>query len=118
MRLLRALIAIARPVLVAGFALAIAGVGAAQQSTQPTYRLFVDGLACPYCAYGIEKKLGAIEGVGDIAVDIETGTVTVAMADGASLDETTARAAVEAAGFTLRGFEEVQASERTDLLGR
>lgn len=30
---------------------------------QPSYKLRVDGLACPFCAYGIEKKLGALEGV-------------------------------------------------------
>ena len=27
-----------------------------------TYSLEVDGLACPFCAYGIEKKLSAIDG--------------------------------------------------------
>ena len=26
-----------------------------------SYRLQVDGLACPFCAYGIEKKLTALE---------------------------------------------------------
>ena len=27
------------------------------------YQLRVDGLACPFCAYGIEKKLKKTEGV-------------------------------------------------------
>lgn len=27
------------------------------------YQLHVDGLACPFCAYGIEKKLGEVKGV-------------------------------------------------------
>lgn len=43
------------------------------------YALQVDGLACPFCAYGIEKKLGAIEGVVKLDVDIQQGRVLVAM---------------------------------------
>lgn len=78
------------------------------QAAQPIYELRVDGLACPFCAYGVEKKLGAIEGVQRIRVDIATGTVTVTMAEGAVLEETDARQAVKKAGFSLRGFKQVQ----------
>ncbi len=74
------------------------------------YQLRVDGLACPFCAYGIEKKLSAIEGVENLDIDIETGAVMVTMADGATLDETAARRAVKAAGFSLRGFAKVDAT--------
>ena len=59
---------------------------------------------------GIEKKLSAIEGVEMLGIDIESGSVMVTMADGATLEETAARRAVEAAGFSLRGFESVQAA--------
>ena len=72
------------------------------------YQLRIDGLACPFCAYGIEKKLSAIEGVANLDIDIETGAVMVTMADDTTLDETAARRAVEAAGFSLRGFAEVE----------
>ena len=71
----------------------------------PVYRIRVDGLACPFCAYGIEKKLSSLKGVGKLAFDMEAGVVTVTMADGADLDEAVARQAVKQAGFTLRGFE-------------
>ncbi len=74
------------------------------------YTLRVDGLACPFCAYGIEKKLSRIEGVKQIEVEIRTGTVTVIMVDGAILDEAAAGKAVKAAGFRLGGFDEVQAT--------
>ena len=76
----------------------------AQNATPPIYTLHADGLACPFCAYGIEKQLSKIDGVEQIDVDIESGTITLTMAEGASLDEATARKAVEAAGFTLRDF--------------
>ena len=68
------------------------------------YALQVDGLACPFCAYGVEKKLNSIEGVEDIKVDIEKGQVIVIMSDGSSLSESSAREQVEKAGFTLRSF--------------
>lgn len=98
-----------RTVLVLGLVLLYASAFAAQQA----YKLRVDGLACPFCAYGIEKKLGAIKGVQRIEVDIATGIVTVTMAEGASLDEATAKQAVKDAGFTLRGFEPAQSSAQT-----
>lgn len=75
------------------------------------YRLSVDGLACPFCAYGVEKQLAAIDGVGGIETDIAAGTVTVTMEADATLDEATARRAVEAAGFTLRAFEKAPPSK-------
>ena len=80
----------------------------AQETTQPTYTLHADGLACPFCAYGIEKQLSKIEGLEDIGIDIETGTLTLTMAKGATLEEATARKAVEAAGFSLRDFAQTQ----------
>ncbi|MDX1629678.1 MAG: heavy-metal-associated domain-containing protein, partial [Fulvivirga sp.] len=33
----------------------------------------VDGLSCPFCAYGLEKKLKNLDGVTNIKVDIENG---------------------------------------------
>ena len=72
---------------------------------QTAYRIQVDGLACPFCAYGIEKKLGAIAGVARVETDIAAGTVTATMDDGATMDEASATRAVQEAGFSLRGFE-------------
>ena len=71
------------------------------------YQLRIDGLACPFCAYGIEKELNRTEGVAAIAIDINAGTVTVTMAEGALMTEAKASQIVKDAGFTLRAFEEV-----------
>jgi copper chaperone CopZ len=73
----------------------------------PSYRLQVDGLACPFCAYGIEKKLRALDAVDKVQVDLENGQVVVTMKDDATLAEHTARQAVKDAGFTLRAFEQI-----------
>ena len=58
-------------------------------AASPAYKLRVDGLACPFCAYGVEKKLSAIKDVKASAMDIMSGTVTVTMTDNATLDEAT-----------------------------
>ncbi len=75
------------------------------------YTLQADGLACPFCAYGIEKQLSAIEGMVTVETDIRSGTVTVTMQPGSTLTEDAARKAVEAAGFTMRGFSRGGAGE-------
>ncbi len=77
------------------------------------YQLQVDGLACPFCAYGIEKELKRTDGVERIDIDINAGTVTVTMADGATMTESQAARIVKDAGFTLGGFEEAQAQTST-----
>lgn len=76
------------------------------------YMLQVDGLACPFCAYGIEKALHSVQGVEKIETDIKAGVVIVTMQEGADLDESTAQQAVSDAGFTLRGFDRMPADSR------
>jgi len=84
---------------------------AAALAAGPSYRLEVAGLACPFCAYGIEKKLSALDGVERIETHIKEGAVIVTMKDGATLDEATAKQAVKDAGFTLGGFEQVPSGD-------
>ncbi len=69
------------------------------------YKLYVDGLACPFCAYGVEKKVGGLPGVEKVDIDIDEGLVAVTLAEGATLDEASAKQAVDEAGFSLRKFE-------------
>ena len=75
------------------------------------YALAVDGLACPFCAYGIEKRLSAIEGVESVETDVKSGQVVVTLAEGKTLTEEVARQAVEDAGFTLRSLKQTRGSE-------
>jgi mercuric ion binding protein len=75
------------------------------------YTLGVDGLACPFCAYGIEKQLSAIEGVESIETDIKSGQIVVTLVEGKSLREEVARQAVKDAGFTLRSLKQLQRSD-------
>ncbi len=90
-----------------GMAVSLLMATAAALAAGSSYRLAVDGLACPFCAYGIEKKLSALAGVERLETNIEDGSVIVTMQDGATLDEAAAQQAVKAAGFSLRTFEQV-----------
>lgn len=74
----------------------------------PQFELTVDGLACPFCAYGIEKELNRTEGVNDVEIDINLGVVKVTMNEGAALTEAQARQIVKDAGFTLAGFRKLE----------
>lgn len=76
------------------------------QADEAVYSLQVDGLGCPFCAYGIEKQLSAIEGVEQIKVDINKGQVFVTMQQDTILNKKQAQQAVSDAGFTLRSFQQ------------
>ncbi len=75
------------------------------------YRMRVDGLACPYCAYGVEKKLKAIEGVGKIDVNLDAGLVVVDVAEGVTLTEPQMKTLFQDAGFTYRSMIETPLEE-------
>jgi len=68
------------------------------------YLLRIDGLGCPFCAYGIEKRLRTLNGVKDIEFDIAKGQVILTTAPGVTLSRKQIKAKVKEAGFTLRSF--------------
>ncbi len=66
--------------------------------------LQVNGLTCPFCAFGIEKKLYKVDGVVEVSVDLDEGRIELALS---ASNHATARAiaeAVEEAGFGLSGL--------------
>lgn len=69
------------------------------------YEVGVDGLACPFCAYGIEKQLSKLDGVQSVETDIKQGLVVVRVQNGKSLDKPQVEQAVKKAGFSLRSLE-------------
>lgn len=73
-------------------------------STEVRYQLRVDGLACPYCAYGIEKKIKALDGVAKATVEIHLNEGVVAFEANTDtiIEEVTLKQLIHDAGFTLR----------------
>ena len=68
------------------------------------YQMRVDGLACPYCAYGIEKNLKKIDGVEQIEVDLDNGLVIVNVTSGVTLTDAQMAKLFTDAGFTFRSM--------------
>jgi mercuric ion binding protein len=89
--------------LVAGLVFTIAALAAGNG-----YVIGVDGLSCPFCAYGIEKRLTKVDGVTDVQVDVNQSLVHVTLQEGKPLTEERAARAVDEAGFTLRSFSEAE----------
>ncbi|MDQ3269572.1 MAG: heavy-metal-associated domain-containing protein [Pseudomonadota bacterium] len=54
----------------AGLTLGLLVLAANALASPASYRLRVDGLACPFCAYGIEKQLSKLDGVARVETDI------------------------------------------------
>lgn len=100
------------------FASSLAALANSAMAAPSAYQLQVDGLACPFCAYGLEKKLGEVNGVESLKTNVRDGTVTVTMKDGVPLDEASARKVVKEAGFSLRRFEAEQPAPQGQAGGR
>ncbi len=63
-------------------------------------KIDVDGLACPFCAYGIEKNLRSnIEGLDNLDINIEKGFVTFGFPKQTKLEDKKIRDIIKDAGF-------------------
>lgn len=62
----------------------------------------VDGASCPFCAFGLEKRLGRIEGVTGVRIEMKEGKAIVTVKQGATISKQALRQAIEEAGFTPR----------------
>ncbi len=64
----------------------------------------VDGLGCPFCAYGLEKKMKDLKGMKKMTVDMETGLVQFNFPADGNLSVEEINAKVEEAGYTTRNI--------------
>lgn len=60
----------------------------------------VDGMSCPFCAYGVRKHLSALPGVKSVQVELARGEAIVEVDPEARLTDERIRKAVREAGFT------------------
>jgi len=70
------------------------------------YNMRVDGLACPFCAYGIEKKFTKTEGVDSVDIDLLKGLVIVKTREGKTFKEEKLKEIINDSGFTLKSVTE------------
>lgn len=64
-----------------------------------TEKYLVKGMTCGHCVSAVSAEVSGISGVTDVAVDLETGTVTVTSAE--PLPDQAVRDAVDEAGYQL-----------------
>ncbi len=63
--------------------------------------LGVFGMSCPFCAFGIEKKLRAVSGVSEVTVFLDEGRIHLAFSPENEAVPDDIERAVEEAGFKL-----------------
>ena len=59
----------------------------------------VTGMTCGHCVASVTEELGELDGVRDVSVVLDTGTVTLTSTQ--PLDRADVQAAVEEAGYAL-----------------
>ncbi len=87
-------------VCLAGLALGLLASSAARAELLEA-ELTVAGMACPFCAFGIEKKLGAIDGVQNVTVLLDEGRVRLVFSPSNHASMGDIRDAVKSTGFKL-----------------
>ena len=61
----------------------------------------VSGMTCSHCVTAVTEEVGAVPGVTDVAVDLESGALTVTSDQ--PVDDAAIAAAVDEAGYALAG---------------
>ena len=72
------------------------------QANHAQYDMQVDGLTCPFCVATSSKALKKIDGVYDVAVDLDTGIISVCAARDTDLSDKRMKKLFRKKGFTYR----------------
>ncbi|RMB57115.1 copper chaperone [Dokdonia sinensis] len=75
-------------------------MGMQAQKAMDQFEIQVDGLGCPFCAYGLEKKFKEFKGIKKVAIDIETGDFSFQYPAEKALTMDDITKQVEKAGYT------------------
>lgn len=60
----------------------------------------VSGLSCPFCAFGLEKKLKQLPGAEKVTIKVNEGKAEIDVAEGKKITREQVEQAVREAGFT------------------
>ncbi len=76
--------------------------------TGASVRLKVDGMVCPFCAYGLEKRLEEIVSIDAVLIRISDGLVQIRTKEDQELTDEVLTDAVRKSGFSLREIERLE----------
>ena len=71
-------------------------------------RLKVDGMVCPFCAYGLEKRLKEIKSIDEVLIRVSDGLIQIRTKDDQELTDEALREAVKKSGFSLTEIERLE----------
>jgi len=80
-------------------------------------RIRVDGMSCPFCAYGLEKKLKEVAHVASLQIEIDDGLAIVRPEEGTAVDLAALEEAIRKGGFTPREMRVSATGRLTELAG-
>lgn len=70
------------------------------QSDRDQIKVQVDGLGCPFCAYGLEKKFKEFKGIKDVKIEMETGLFNFTYPSEKEMTLKQVESQVDKAGYT------------------
>ena len=77
----------------------------------------VDGLSCPFCAYGLQKKLRKVGNIAELKIQVDEGRAVLQPKEGTSLDLAEVERAVRDGGFTPHGITLTARGRLTEFNG-
>ena len=83
----------------------------AESSTQKIL-IKVEGLYCPFCAYGLEKQLKKLKGFKKVEVNLKHGTAELFVQPGVTVTDAAIQKAVEDAGFDFATIDRMRNEDR------
>ena len=73
-----------------------------------TISMKIKGLSCPFCVYGVEKKLKKVPGVLSVSTNYKQSKVTIKIKEGLKVDHNALRKAIIDSGFTVDSIDEME----------
>lgn len=71
----------------------------------PDITVGIDGLVCPFCAYGANKNFKRLEEVEAVYISIDNGIADLKLKEGHTLSEEKIKKTIDDAGFEVRSVE-------------
>lgn len=68
-------------------------------------KIEVNGLACPYCAFGMEKELKKVTGVDNVVIELEEGMIYISTLKSQKPQKESLFLIIQNAGFTPGSIE-------------
>lgn len=86
------------------------------QKSFDQFEVQVDGLGCPFCAYGLEKKFKEFKGIKKVKIDIETGDFSFAYPTEKALTIEDVEQQVHKAGYSPMSGRVIRADGTIELM--